>query len=209
VAYAPNPNVSARSCHFGTAADLRVRPARQDPPARREDPVRIQSIVDAFILALLVAVYSATSFAKEEAEPMVIEAGRRVSVEYTLTVEGGEVADSNVGEAPLVYTQGGGEILPALEQALEGMAAGDSKQVELSVEDGYGTVRDELYETVEASAIPEEARRVGAELVAEAPDGRSRPVRVHEVNGDQIVIDMNHPLAGNALSFSIKVLKVE
>jgi FKBP-type peptidyl-prolyl cis-trans isomerase 2 len=160
------------------------------------------------MLAGFLATISAAAFAEEEAKPVVAE-GKQISIEYTLTLEGGEVADSNVGEDALTYTQGAGQILPALEQALVGMAVGDTRNVELSAAEGYGVVDPELFQTVEASMVPEDARHAGAQLMAQGGDGRARPVRVHEVKGDEIVIDLNHPLAGEDLSFAIKILAIE
>lgn len=139
----------------------------------------------------------------------VIADGSKVSIEYTLTLDGGEVADTNVGRDPLTYEQGAGQLLPALEAELAGLGVGDAKKVDLSAEQGYGPVRDELYHTVPASEIPEESRNVGAVLIAQAAEGQQRPVRVHEVKGEQIVIDLNHPLAGKSLHFAIKVLAID
>jgi FKBP-type peptidyl-prolyl cis-trans isomerase 2 len=70
-------------------------------------------------------------------------------------------------------------------------------------------VRKELFKTVDAAQIPEEARKVGAMLTAQTQNGQQRPVRVSEVNGDKIVLDLNHPLAGKKLHFAVKVLSVE
>lgn len=138
-----------------------------------------------------------------------IEKGRKVSLEYTLTLEGGKVADTNAGKAPLIYEQGGGKMLPAFEMQVAGLAPGAAKEFDLSPEQGYGPVRKELYQTVDAAEIPEEARKVGTMLMAQGEGGQQRPVRVHEVKGDKIVLDLNHPLAGKKLHFAIKVLSVE
>lgn len=160
--------------------------------------------------AVMIGLASSSAIAEEDAkETPVIEAGSQVSIEYTLTLEGGEVADTNVGGAPLTYQQGSGQILPALEEELLGMAVGATKKVDLTAEQGYGPVNDELYDTVEASLIPEESRTVGAMLVAQAPNGQQRPVRVHEVKDDEIVLDLNHPLAGKDLHFAIKILAID
>ena len=142
-------------------------------------------------------------------ETAVVKDGSTVSIEYTLTLDGGEIADTNVGRDPLTYEQGEGQLLPALEAEIAGLGVGATKEVDLSAEQGYGPVRDELYDTVEASQIPEEARSVGAVLVAQAANGQQRQVRVHEVKGDEIVLDLNHPLAGKDLHFAIKVLAVD
>lgn len=139
----------------------------------------------------------------------VVEKGSKVAVEYTLTLEGGKVADTNVGKGPLTYEQGGGKMLPAFEAQLAGLASGAAKEFDLTPEQGYGPVRKELYQTVDAKEIPEDARKVGTMLMAQAQSGQQRPVRVHEIKGDKIVLDLNHPLAGKKLHFAVKVLSVE
>ena len=140
---------------------------------------------------------------------MSIKEGSEVGIEYTLTLDDGTVADSNVGQEPLVYTQGGGQILPALEQALEGLAPGDSKQVELEAAEGYGEVNPQAYQNVPIDQIPEQSREVGAVLIASSPDGRQQQIRIHDVQDDAVVVDFNHPLAGKDLSFAIKVVSVD
>jgi FKBP-type peptidyl-prolyl cis-trans isomerase 2 len=161
-------------------------------------------------LAVTVLLVSSSAIAEgEEEETAVIVAGSEVSIEYTLTLDGGDVADTNVGGTPLTYQQGSGRILPALEAELLGLAVGATKEVDLTAEQGYGPVNDEFYDTVDKKLIPEDARSVGTTLVAQAPDGQQRPVRVHEVKEDEIVLDLNHPLAGKALHFAIKILSIE
>lgn len=139
----------------------------------------------------------------------MITQGSQVSIEYTLKLSDGSVADTNVGGEALTYEQGADQILPGLERELAGLAPGDTKQVSLSAADGYGEVDPALYHTVPAAEIPEGARSVGTQLMAETTDGRQRPVRVREVKGDEIVLDLNHPLAGEALDFEVKILAVE
>jgi FKBP-type peptidyl-prolyl cis-trans isomerase SlyD len=147
--------------------------------------------------------------AASTAPPGVVADGRRISIEYTLKTDDGKVADTNVGGQPLVYEQGKGEILTALEKALAGLKKGDSKQVVLPPEQGYGVVREDLRQTVPAEKIPEDARKPGAMLMAQAESGEQRPVRIHEVKGDEVVIDLNHPLAGQTLHFDVKVVDVQ
>ncbi len=139
----------------------------------------------------------------------MIEDGSKVSIEYTLTLDDGSTADTNVGGEPLVYNQGQQEILPALEEALVGLAAGDTKKVMLTAEEGYGLVDPDGFQDVEPDIVPEDARTVGTMLVASDPEGNQQPIRVHEVADDKIVLDFNHPLAGEALTFDIKILEIE
>jgi FKBP-type peptidyl-prolyl cis-trans isomerase 2 len=167
----------------------------------------ISSSAGVLVVGLLFWAVSASS--QESKETLVIANGSQVSLEYTLTTDDGNVADTNVGGDPLVYQHGGQQILPALEQELTGMTVGDEKEVSLSAEQGYGVRDPQLVQTVPTSAVPEEAREVGARLLVQAPDGQRRIVHVKDVGEDEIVLDLNHPLAGEALHFAVKVLAIE
>lgn len=139
----------------------------------------------------------------------MIEDGRTVSIEYTLTLEDGTRADSNVGEEPLRFEQGRQQILPALERELEGMEVGEQKEVTLPPEQAYGPVNPDAFQEVEADRVPEEARHEGARLVAQDPTGKQHLIRVHERKGESLVLDLNHPLAGETLRFDVKILGVD
>ena len=163
-----------------------------------------------FVLpSLAMVIIAAPACWAEDEETIVIENGRSDTVEYTLKLDDGTTVDTNVGEDPLIYTQGNSEILPALESALLGKAVGDTDEVQLTAEQGYGPVNPEAYQEVELGMVPEDARTVGTMLVASAPDGQQQPIRVHEVREESIILDFNHPLAGQALNFDIKVLAIE
>jgi FKBP-type peptidyl-prolyl cis-trans isomerase SlyD len=166
--------------------------------------LRSSTPLAALAAALLLTV---AAHAEEKAGP--IDDGSRVSIEYTLTLDDGSTADSNVGQEPLVYTQGQQQILPALEDALTGLKAGDTKQVTLSPEQGYGEVRPDLEREVNTKQIPEDGRHAGATLMSRGPQGQAMVVRVKEVKGDKTVLDLNHPLAGQTLHFDVKIVSVE
>ena len=150
-----------------------------------------------------------TAGAQAEEAAVVVATDKRISIEYTLKLEDGTVADTNVGGEPLIYVQGASQILPALEKELLGLKVGDSKEVALTAANGYGEIDSQLYRTVPASAIPEDARKVGVQVMAQSPEGAVQPVRVHELKGEEIVMDFNHPLAGKALNFDVKVLAID
>jgi FKBP-type peptidyl-prolyl cis-trans isomerase 2 len=145
----------------------------------------------------------------EEGKPMVVENGRTVSVEYTLKLDDGTTADTNVGQQPLQYVQGEGRILPSLEAALAGTKVNETREVKLEPEKGYGPIDPNRRQTVPTDKIPEQARHVGATLVASDGEGNQMPVRVHEVKADEIILDLNHPLAGQTLHFTVKVLAIQ
>jgi FKBP-type peptidyl-prolyl cis-trans isomerase SlyD len=158
------------------------------------------------LAALLVA--PAAGLAQEAATARV-GAGKRVTIVYAVRLEDDTLAASNAGSEPLVYTQGAGEIMPGLERALEGLAAGDSTRGTLAAKDAYGEIDAQLFQEVETSRIPEQDRRVGAKLLYHEQAGERRLVRVHEVRGDWIVVDLNHPYAGSDVRYDVTVLKVE
>jgi FKBP-type peptidyl-prolyl cis-trans isomerase 2 len=154
------------------------------------------------------ACFAHSSLAAEE-KVAVVEEGRRVSIEYTLTFDDGTEPQSNVGAEPVVFEQGKQEILPALETALKGMKVSETRKVTLKAAEGYGEPDPRLLQEVDVAQIPEGARVAGTQLTAEDEQGHQRPVRVHEVRPDKIVVDLNHPYAGKTLHFDVKVLKIE
>ena len=159
-------------------------------------------------LLLCLALPLAAARAEEE-KPAAVANGRQVTVEYTLTLEDGTKADTNVGGEPLVFQQGAHQILPALEEALDGMKVSESRKVTLPPEKGYGAVNPELVQEVELEMVPEQARFAGAQLAAEDENGNRHFAMVKEVRESKILVDMNHPLAGKTLTFDVKVLAVD
>lgn len=138
----------------------------------------------------------------------MIQHGKKVSLEYTVFLADGTQIDSNVGEDPLVFVLGQNQVFPALEQALLGLKVGDTKQVTLQAEQAYGPIVQEAFREVDAETVPEQYRFAGAVLGVQDPSGGVYPIRVHEVKDQKIVLDFNHPLAGQSLRFAVKVIEV-
>ncbi len=138
-----------------------------------------------------------------------ISNGKLISIEYTLTLDDKKVLDSNVGGQPLDFTQGSHQIIPGLETALEGMKVGESKQVTVAPEQAYGPVNPKAVQEVRIDKIPEEARKVGAQLSAKDDNGRMVHPRVVEVKEKVVMLDFNHPLAGKELFFDVKILDIK
>lgn len=130
-----------------------------------------------------------------------------VSLEYTLRLADGAVLDSSVGGAPVQFLQGRRNIIPGLERALYGMKVGETKEVIISPEDGYGERDPDAYQLVPRSSFPADLDlQVGMGLRMRMPAGRSIEVYVEEIRPDGVLLDLNHPLAGQTLHFSVKVL---
>jgi FKBP-type peptidyl-prolyl cis-trans isomerase SlyD len=132
-----------------------------------------------------------------------------VSVSYTLTDDAGKVLDSSDGTKPMVYLHGAGNIVPGLEKALVGKAEGDSLKVRVEPAEAYGELIPNGVKTIERSAFEGvDVVEVGMAFEAQAPDGSAQHIMVTKVEGDNVTIDINHPLAGVALNFDINILSV-
>ncbi len=139
----------------------------------------------------------------------MIQDGQKVSLRYTLSLEDGSVYDTNAGDEPLLYEHGAAQILPALEAHLAAQEVGIESEFTITAAEGYGEIMPENRHPVPIDEIPEGARNAGEMLTATDKDGNQRAVRVHEVRDDEIVLDFNHPLAGQTLHFKVEVLGVE
>ena len=132
-----------------------------------------------------------------------------VTMHYKLMDEDGKILDSSEGSKPLAYLHGAGNIIPGLEKALIGKVAGDSLQVKIEAAEGYGEIRPELVQTVEREAFQGvDTVEAGMAFEAKGADGSLQRIVVKKVEGDQVTIDANHPLAGIALTFDIEIVGV-
>jgi FKBP-type peptidyl-prolyl cis-trans isomerase SlyD len=138
---------------------------------------------------------------------MQIGSQKAVTIGYTLKDEEGKVLDTSEGRQPLTYLHGTGSIVPGLEKALEGKNPGDSVQVKLSPEEGYGQRDEKLIRNMPLRKLPEGKVEAGMRYRMETPEG-PRVVLVQSVRGDYATIDANHPLAGQTLNFDVKVVEV-
>jgi FKBP-type peptidyl-prolyl cis-trans isomerase 2 len=144
-----------------------------------------------------------------EGKTTVISEGSKVSIKFTIYLADGSVFGGNSENDPLIYEQGQGQLPPGLENALVGLKADERKKITLAPEDAYGPVNPGAFVDVEMDRIPEDARTVGAGLMVNDPNGNRRFVKVHEIKEDIIVINLNHPLAGEEVTFDVHVLTVD
>jgi FKBP-type peptidyl-prolyl cis-trans isomerase 2 len=139
----------------------------------------------------------------------IVKDDNHVEVHYTGTLDSGEVFDSSREREPLAFTIGAGQMIPGFENAVRGMQVSESKKVKLAPEEAYGEVVPDMIQKVPKEQLPPEIKPfVGQQLSSQMPDGRQIVVQVAEVNEDHIVIDANHPLAGQSLTFEIEVMGI-
>ena len=137
---------------------------------------------------------------------MTIKENSAVSFHYTLTDDEGQQLDSSAGKDPLAYLHGAGNIIPGLENALEGKSIGDSMTVAVSAAEGYGEVQTELIQEVPRGSFQGvDEIEVGMQIEAKTDNGDSVPVTVTAVSDESVTVDGNHPLAGKNLNFDVSI----
>src|SRR5512134_960529 len=129
-----------------------------------------------------------------------------VSMEYTLQVDNEEI-DSSKGQDPLQFLVGHGNIISGLEREMIGMQVGESKEVIIQPADGYGEFDEEAFMDVPRTAFPKDMTiEEGSELTVRDDSGQSRYARVDIIEGDNVTLNFNHPLAGDELHFNVKIV---
>ncbi len=138
-----------------------------------------------------------------------VEKDKVVSMDYTLTLDDGQVVDSSEGREPLQYLHGHGTLIPGLEKELEGMEVGGEKHVDVSPAEGYGELTDAEDVVLSVSDFPPDVTPApGMGVYLESPSGEVKPFFIKAVVGDKVLLNENHPLAGETLHFDVKVVAV-
>ena len=136
---------------------------------------------------------------------MQIANDKVVMIHYTLTNDEGDLLDSSKDQDPLAYLHGFGNIIPGLEKALTGRSIGDTFKIEIAPEDGYGVRDNEMVQSVPRSAFEGvDDIEPGMQFQAQSPDG-IQLVTVIDIDGDEVILDGNHPMAGITLHFDVEV----
>lgn len=130
-----------------------------------------------------------------------------VAIEYTLKDDQGNIIDASGDRGPMEYLHGAQNIIPGLEQGIEGLAAGDTKQVVVQPQLGYGEYSEKLLQHVPLSAFGANTPQVGMRFHAETNLGM-RVLTIKKIEGEEVTLDGNHELAGKTLHFDIKVVSV-
>ena len=131
------------------------------------------------------------------------------TLDYQLHLGDGKIVDGSTPDDPLVYLHGHEEIVPGLENALEGKVAGDKLQVVVTPEDGYGDYDPEGVEEVPRTDLPDDLPiAVGEIITGTDEEGDEVEFLIKEVKKDTVVVDFNHPMAGKTLHFDVTVREV-
>jgi FKBP-type peptidyl-prolyl cis-trans isomerase 2 len=140
---------------------------------------------------------------------MTAKSGDQVSVHYKGTLDNGEVFDSSEGRAPLNFTLGEGQVIAGFDDAVEGMAEGETRTVRIPPEEAYGGRDEDLIRVIARGELPKGMTvEVGQMLRARDNQGGSMRLTVVEFDDDNVTLDGNHPLAGQALTFEIRLVSI-
>ncbi|MGA9239487.1 FKBP-type peptidyl-prolyl cis-trans isomerase [Robiginitalea sp.] len=133
-----------------------------------------------------------------------------VRVHYTGKLTTGEVFDSSLEREPLEVALGQGSLIPGFEKGLLDMEVAEKKTINIPKEEAYGEVQKELFQEIAKEQLPEEIKpEIGMGLVARGEDGSERQLRIAEVKDDSIIVDANHPLAGQDLVFELELVEIK
>ena len=140
---------------------------------------------------------------------MRIKKGARVTFHYELRDEDGTLLDSTYDAEPVIYIQGEGEIIPGLEEFLEGEEPGFEAKVTIPADKAYGMPNDDLIVFAGPENFDDNVEiEIGSTVETEDPEGNTVVFRIIEIEDDKVYLDGNHPLAGKTLDYKVEVLEV-
>ncbi len=137
--------------------------------------------------------------------------GKKVKIHYTGSFDDGEVFDtSRLSGEPLEFECGSGMVIKGFDDAVRDMEVGEKKHIHLEPAEAYGEVDEKLIQTVPVDRVPNaQDLPVGESVYMQGPNGQPFPVKVVSMDDENVVFDMNHPMAGKPLNFELELVKVE
>lgn len=139
-----------------------------------------------------------------------VQGNETVKLHYTGKLNDGQVFDTSVQREPLEVKLGEGRLIPGFEKGLVDMQVNEKKTITIPKEEAYGDVQKELFQKIPSENLPQDIKpEVGMGLVSKNPDGSERQLRIAEVKEDFIIVDANHPLAGQDLTFELELLEIK
>jgi peptidylprolyl isomerase len=157
----------------------------------------------------LIPILNAYQYLSKESIVEKVEKGLYVSVDYKGTLQNGEVFDTSNGSQPIEVQMGGGQLIAGFERELLGMSLNEKKMFTLDPEDAYGQRDESLSREFARADFPREMEpRVGMFIALQTPEGRQMPARITHLDDEKLSVDLNHPLAGESLTFEIEVVGI-
>jgi FKBP-type peptidyl-prolyl cis-trans isomerase 2 len=138
-----------------------------------------------------------------------VKAGDTVKVHYHGRLTDGTTFDSSDGRQPLEFEVGSGMVIKGFDDGVLGMAVGDKKTIDIPVDDAYGPVDPQMLMDFPVDRFPEDMKpEVGMQLNMSNGSGQNFPVVIKEIKGEVVILDANHPLAGEDLIFDLELIEI-
>ena len=138
-----------------------------------------------------------------------VQNGDKVKVHYHGKLRNGETFDSSQGREPLEFTVGGGQVIKGFDEGVKGMQVGDKRTVEIGVGDAYGEKNEDMIIEFPKEQFPPDMNpEAGMQLMMNNGQGQQFPVVIKEVREESVLLDANHPLAGEDLIFDIELVEI-
>jgi FKBP-type peptidyl-prolyl cis-trans isomerase 2 len=139
----------------------------------------------------------------------MIENGQFALIHYTGTLANGEIFDTTEGREPFEFEIGGGFVIPAFEDAIKAMAVNDEKEIFIKSADAYGNHNPEMTQTVPLEDVKQHLTpEKGMVIQVMLSNGQHTPARITDVTAESVILDFNHPLAGEDLNFKLKLVGI-
>ena len=146
---------------------------------------------------------------QEQSQPLRIDEGMEVTLHFTLSLEDGTPVDSTRDKAPATFQVGDGNLPPGFEYPLKGLAAGDTGRFEVTPEHAFGQHNPQNIQLLKQDDFEGEVPEVGTVMSFADAAGGELPGVIKRIEGNQVEVDFNHPLAGRTLTFDVEVLDVK
>ena len=141
--------------------------------------------------------------------PELIRPGSRVKLHFSITLEDGMVAESTFDDDPIEVVIGQGDLHEGLERALYGLKTGTSRSMDISPEQGFGRPDPDARHLLSRDEFPPDLDvEPGVIVLFTTPAGDEVPGTILRVDGNELEVDFNHPLAGRKINFSVEILMV-
>ncbi|MBE0426938.1 MAG: peptidylprolyl isomerase [Nitrospirae bacterium] len=137
-----------------------------------------------------------------------VKRGDNVKVHYTCTLKDGTIVDSTMNQQPLQFTVGKGQVLPSLEEAVEGMKQGEAKDITIPSDKAFGPHKEEMVQVVDRNRLPADLKVNAGMKLQTNQGGQPIDFTVIDVSESTVTLDFNHPLAGKELLFNVNVAEI-
>jgi len=140
----------------------------------------------------------------------IVKDGHTITLHYKGSLDDGTVFDSSEGTHPLSFKVGDNQVIQGFDDGVRGMKVGESRQINIPADQAYGEYYEQLVTVVPRNAFPPEViPAIGLVFEMELPSGETMPVRIIDIEGDDVTLDANHLLAGETLHFDVQLVSID